>query len=115
MISNLSTESPEHSEMIRARLEQILETLVGRFAEVVRLAQEAGELRRDLAPEEAADVLLAAWRGAMMRMQVDRSEAPIERFTRVFLGTLLAPTSTSSASPAPRRRASRRDDPGGGR
>ena len=90
LIGNLSLEAADHSEAIRARLGEVFAHLTGRFAAAVAAAQARGDLRSDLDPADVADVLLAAWNGAMMRMKVDRSPEPIDRFRRVFLATLLA-------------------------
>ena len=91
MISNMSLEAAEHSELLRTRLVQIFCALNQPFAEAVRAAQAAGEIRDDIDAEDLADVLLSAWHGAMLRMKVDRSPAPLDRFKRVFVATLLTP------------------------
>lgn len=90
LLSNLSLEAPEHSELLRERLAQIFATWTHPFAEAVRAAQAAGQVRADLDADDVADVLLAAWHGALLRMKVDRSPAPLERFRRVLFATLLA-------------------------
>jgi TetR/AcrR family transcriptional repressor of nem operon len=76
---------------IRDRLVQTFVRLSCTFTGAVRAAQVAGEVRDDVEAEELADVLLAAWHGAMLRMKVDRCSGPLDRFRRVFLTTLLAP------------------------
>ena len=90
MISNMSLETAEHSEPLRERLGEIFRGLTRGFAEAVRAAQVAGAVRDDLDAADLADVLLSAWNGAMLRMKVERSPAPLDRFKRVFLSTLLA-------------------------
>jgi TetR/AcrR family transcriptional repressor of nem operon len=50
----------------------------------VRAAQSAGEVRDDIDADELADILLAGWHGAMLRMKVERAAGPIERFKRIF-------------------------------
>lgn len=90
MISNMSLEAAEHSEPLRERLGHILRALTRPFAEAVRAAQVAGEVRDDIDAAELAEVLLSAWHGAMLRMKVDRSPEPLDRFRRVFVATLLA-------------------------
>jgi TetR/AcrR family transcriptional repressor of nem operon len=98
MISNMSLEAAEHSEALRACLAQIFESLTQRFGEAVLAAQAAGEMRSDVDAEELADVMLAAWHGAMLRMKVERSCGPIERFKRIFFSTLVA---SSPPQPGP--------------
>lgn len=91
LIGNLSLEAAEHSEPLRERLAEIFATWTEPFAEAVRAAQAAGAVRDDVDADDVTSVLLSAWHGAMLRMKVERSPAPIERFKRVALATLLAP------------------------
>ena len=105
MISNMSLEAAEHSELLRERLVEVFGALTQPFAEAVRAAQAAGQARDDIEAEDLADVLLAAWHGAMLRMKVDRSPEPLDRFKLVFVATLLAPPGadphrTPAATPA---------------
>ena len=91
MISNMSLEAAEHSDLIRDRLEQIFAVLTRHFSDAIRAAQAEGNLRADIDPDELADVLLSAWHGAMLRMKVERSPRAIDRFKRVMLSVLLTP------------------------
>jgi TetR/AcrR family transcriptional repressor of nem operon len=90
LISNMSLEAAEHSEALRICLDRLFKSLTQRFGEAVRAAQAAGEMRSDVDAEELADVMLAAWHGAMLRMKVERNCGAIERFKRIFFSTLLA-------------------------
>ena len=99
LISNMSLEAAEHSELLRERLVEIFRCLRQPFADAVRAAQVAGEMRDDLDAQDMAEVLLSAWYGAMLRMKVDRSPEPLERFKRVMFATFLA-ASPSTAIPA---------------
>lgn len=89
MISNMSLEAAEHSDLIRGRLEQIFAILTRHFSAGIRAAQASASVRADLDPNDLADVLLSSWHGAMLRMKVERSPKAIERFKRVMLSTLL--------------------------
>ncbi|GJG89367.1 TetR family transcriptional regulator [Gemmatimonadetes bacterium T265] len=90
LVSNMSLEAPEHSEALRGRLAQVFGALTQPFAEAVRAAQAAGQVRADLDADEAAEVLVAAWHGALLRMKVERSPVPLDRFRRVLFPALLA-------------------------
>ena len=92
MVSNLSLEAAEHSEPLRERLSQILRRLTQRFAEAVRDCQAAGNLRDDCDADDLATILLAAWHGILLRMKVDRSPKPLEKFRRTFFA-LISPVS----------------------
>ena len=94
LIGNMALEAAEHSESIRHRLGAIFGEWTPPFAEAIRQAQAAGEVHADLDAEETAAALLEAWHGAMLRMKIDRSFAPLERFKRLtFPALLAAPTS----------------------
>ena len=98
LISNLSLEAAEHSEVLRGRLGQVLGSLTQPIAEVLPAAQAAGEVRAALDAEELAEVLIAAWHGAMLRMKVERRREPLDRFQRVFVVTLLGPAKGAAAT-----------------
>ena len=96
LIGNMSLEAPNHSDIIRERLVAIFAAWKQPFADNVRAAQAGGDLRADLDPDDLAEFLLAGWHGAMLRMKVDRSPQPLERFKRIVFATVLA-----SGAPAP--------------
>lgn len=91
LVGNLSLEMPERSELLRSHLIDVCRTLTDAFADVVRIGQVQGEIRRDLDADDVATFLLASWEGAMMRMKVDRSPQPIEQFKRVLFASILVP------------------------
>jgi len=90
LAGNMALEAAEHSERIRHRLVEIFSEWTPPFAQAVSDAQASGEVRAELDPEEVAAALIEAWHGAMMRMKIERSAAPLERFRRVTVPALLA-------------------------
>ncbi len=88
LVSNLSLEAAEHSETLRSRLSQILRRLTQRFAAAVRAGQAAGSVRDDCDADDLATMLLAAWHGTLLRMKVDRSPEPLEKFRRIVFALL---------------------------
>lgn len=60
LAGNLGLEASEHSKMIRQRLSEVFAEWTQPFAEVIRLAQLAGEARPDLDPDETGAALLEA-------------------------------------------------------
>ena len=102
LIGNMSLETAEHSEALRGRLAEILATLTQFFANAVRAAQVAGQARDDLDADDVATLLLAGWEGARLKMKVDRSPEPLERFRRAVFAMLL---------PSPAVRRPREQDP----
>ena len=90
LAGNMGLEAAEHSEIIRQRLVEIFAEWAPPFGQVIRQAQVAGEIRTDLDPEDAGAALLEAWHGAMLRMKIDRSPAPLDRFKQLIFPALLA-------------------------
>ena len=89
LAGNMSLEAAEHSEVIRLKLCEIFDEWSQPFAEAIRAAQGCGDVPSDLDPEEAGTALLDAWHGAMLRMKVERSAAPLIRFKQLILPAVL--------------------------
>lgn len=88
LIGDLSLEAPGHSEALRAQLTGIFEAWRAPFAACIAEGQVEGSLVADFAPEELAEFLLASWQGAILRMKVERSAAPLERFKAIAFRTV---------------------------
>ena len=89
LAGNMGLEAAEHSELIRQRLGEIFAEWTPPFARVIRQGQMTGEVRADLDSEDAGAALLEAWQGAMLRMKIERSPAPLDRFKRLIFPALL--------------------------
>jgi TetR/AcrR family transcriptional repressor of nem operon len=89
LVGNLSQEMADQSEAFRARLEEIFESWVDRYAECLRHAQEVGEISPDLDVRELAEFWLNSWQGAVLRAKTMRSTAPLRTFLGVMFGNLL--------------------------
>jgi TetR/AcrR family transcriptional repressor of nem operon len=87
----MSLETAEHSEAIRARLAGIFARWRQPFARCLEEADAAGQIRLDVPAIDMADFLLASWQGAILRMKVDRSPEPLDRFRRITFATVLSP------------------------
>jgi TetR/AcrR family transcriptional repressor of nem operon len=89
LVGNLSQEMADQSEAFRARLEEIFESWVDRYAKCLREAQQAGEIHSDLDVRELAEFWLNSWQGAVLRAKTMRSTAPLRTFLGVMFGNLL--------------------------
>jgi TetR/AcrR family transcriptional repressor of nem operon len=89
LVGNLSQEMADQSEAFRARLEQIFESWVGRYADCLREAQEAGEIPAHLDVRELAEFWLNSWQGAVLRAKTLRSTQPLRTFLNVMFGSVL--------------------------
>lgn len=88
LIGDFSLETTQTSEPLRTRLAAIYEEWLTPFADCIAQAQRAGELADDFPPRELADFLLSSWQGAILRMKVERSAAPLERFKTIAFATV---------------------------
>jgi len=89
LVGNLSQELADRSEAFRARLEEIFESWVDRYAKCLEEAQQAGEIGPDLDVRELAEFWLNSWQGAVLRAKTTRSTAPLETFLDVMFGRVL--------------------------
>ena len=89
LAGNMALEAAEHSERLRQHLGGIFAGWMPPFAEVIRQAQAAGEVSAWVDPDEVAAALLEAWHGAILRMKLDRTPAPLDRFKRLIFPALL--------------------------
>ena len=88
LIGDLSLEAAPVSEPLRDRLSQIFAEWREPFAVCIREASALGQVRAGLDADDLADFLLAAWEGAILRMKVERSAAPLEQFKRIIFQTI---------------------------
>jgi len=88
MIGNLSLETAVHSEPLRLRLVAIFERWRQPFAACIAEGQAAGEITKAFDAQDLADFLLSSWQGAMLRMKVERSPEPLERFKKIIFSTV---------------------------
>jgi len=89
LVGNLSQEMADQSEAFRARLEEIFESWVGRYAKCLKEAQQKGQISSDLDVRELAEFWLNSWQGAVLRAKTMRSTAPLRTFLGVMFGNLL--------------------------
>lgn len=89
LIGDFSLEAVSHSELLRERLQAIFAEWREPFAACIAEAQLSGQIAETFAPDEVADFLLASWEGAILRMKVERSPAPLERFKTIAFQTVL--------------------------
>jgi TetR/AcrR family transcriptional regulator, transcriptional repressor for nem operon len=88
LIGDFSLEAAQHSEMLRERLAAIFIEWRAPFAKCIADAQANGEIEAEFPPQELAEFLLASWQGAILRMKVERSAKPLERFKSIAFKTV---------------------------
>jgi TetR/AcrR family transcriptional repressor of nem operon len=88
LIGDFSLEAAPHSENLRQRLVEIFKEWRAPFAECIAEGQASGEIPSRFGPGDLADFLLSSWEGAILRMKVERSREPLERFKAIAFGTV---------------------------
>jgi TetR/AcrR family transcriptional regulator, transcriptional repressor for nem operon len=91
LLGNLMGEVGETSETCRAALLTAVHRYRDKLAEAIARAQQEGELRQDLPAEAMADLLVNAWQGALLRMKIELSVAPLEACCQSLLGGYFRP------------------------
>jgi TetR/AcrR family transcriptional repressor of nem operon len=88
LIGDFSLETTQRSEALRERLAYIFDEWRALFAVCIAEGQAAGEIPTEFSAQDLAEFLLASWQGAILRMKVERSGAPLERFKTIAFTTV---------------------------
>lgn len=88
LIGDFSLEVVQDSEALRERLLGIWRIWLQPFTDCIAEAQALGEIDDRFAPADLAEFLIASWEGAILRMKVERSAAPLERFKAIAFATV---------------------------
>ena len=88
LIGDFSLEASSQSEPLRTRLAAVFAEWRTPFAACIAEAQAAGEIAVDFDPIDLAEFLLSSWQGAILRMKVERSDAPLKRFRTIVFQTV---------------------------
>lgn len=93
LIPKLALETASLSEPVHAAVRCCYQQWSALLAQVIREGQNAGEIDRRHDADRLANVLVMLWEGAAIRMQIDRTVAPLDDFLAFVFDTLLgAPT-----------------------
>jgi len=90
LIANLGAELDD-SPVCRETLQSSMNAYLQGLTTVVASAQGAGEIRDDIEASELASLLSDAWEGAVIRMKVQKSLAPLHQVLDRFLYGFLRP------------------------
>lgn len=90
LIGDFSLETAQASEALRVQLAQIYQAWLAPFTACIADGQRDGSIVSPFEPGDLAEFLIASWQGAILRMKVERSRAPLERFKRIAFETVFA-------------------------
>lgn len=86
LLGNLMGEIGSTNEVCR----QSLQSGIKRYRDLLQYgldkAQQQGTVRLDKSSEAMADLLINAWQGALLRMQIEKSSAPVKQCCQDLLG-----------------------------
>lgn len=91
LIGNLSQEMSDQSELLRAKLEEVLTKWRNRFADCIKEGQDNGLIRRDLDAIELAEFFQSGWHGALLRAKTTKTTAPQQAFMKMMFEHMLKP------------------------
>jgi TetR/AcrR family transcriptional regulator, transcriptional repressor for nem operon len=91
LLGNLMGEVGETSEKCRVSLLTAVQRYRDKLAEALRRGQQEGSFRQDLTAATMADLLVNQWQGALLRMKVEQSVAPLTECTERLLNDYFHP------------------------
>lgn len=84
LLGNFAVEAPSAGAEIRQRVGAIFTRLNDALADCLREGAAAGSIRRDVAPEDLAHMLLAAFQGTILRAKTQTDAAGFDAFHRAM-------------------------------
>jgi TetR/AcrR family transcriptional repressor of nem operon len=86
LLGNLIGEVGDTSDVCRAALQIALNRYRDVWEIGLRRAQSEGSIRTDKTARELADLWVNAWQGALLRMKIEQSVAPLKQCQQQLLG-----------------------------
>jgi TetR/AcrR family transcriptional repressor of nem operon len=91
IFGNLAAEVAGTSEACRYAAAEAMAAMSGKYREVLERGQREGTVRSDVAASELAGLLVNAWEGAVLRMKVEKSKAPLKQVVELLMGRFFRP------------------------
>ena len=88
-IGNLSQEMGDLSPPFQAKLKASMDAMVEMYAGIIREGQDSAEISPRLNAQKAAEFLVSSWEGALLRMKIEKSLAPLENHQRFIFDYIL--------------------------
>ena len=86
LLGNLIGEIGDSSEICRMALQNTLNAYRDVLQSGISKAQQQGTLRTDKSARDMADLLVNTWQGALLRMKVEQSTAPLKQCCQELFG-----------------------------
>lgn len=101
LIGNFAAEIALTSDTCRAVLQDAQFAWRERLAGMISLAQAHGEIRADIASAELSGLVWDTWEGALLRMKIERSVAPLRRSVDLMFDHLFQPAAAAGIHHSP--------------
>ncbi len=88
-VGNLAQEMGDTNPAFREKLSSAIDTMVNYYTFILTEAQKQGEIKQDLDARETANFIVASWHGALIRMKVSKSLAPLKNHKHFILDYIL--------------------------
>jgi TetR/AcrR family transcriptional regulator, transcriptional repressor for nem operon len=89
LIGNLSQEMSDQSEVLRARLEEVLTKWRNKFAQCIKEGQDKGQITKAIDHVQLAEFFLCGWNGAILRAKTTKTTTPQKAFMQVMFEQIL--------------------------
>jgi TetR/AcrR family transcriptional regulator, transcriptional repressor for nem operon len=90
-IGNLMQEMSDLSEDFRDKVGNVYSRMQDNITNMLREAQELGDLPPDVDPDRTAQFILNSWEGAIMQMKLVKSSEPLKVFKQMVFDRILKP------------------------
>lgn len=91
LFGNFAAELAESSDACRLALRGVVGAWRAHFADHLRRAQAEGAVRTDITAEALADFFWNAWEGALLRMKIEHSIAPLRACVDLMFDRFFVP------------------------
>jgi len=89
LMGNFSAEAADHSALIREHLLGSFRAWSAIFENCISEAQNQGAVSNQFSAASLANFIFNSWEGALLRMRVEKSAAPLIEFKNIVFGTIL--------------------------
>jgi TetR/AcrR family transcriptional repressor of nem operon len=89
LMGNFSAEAADHSVLIREHLAKHFRVWSHIFEHCISEAQDLGTISSRFPALLLADFILNSWEGALLRMRIEKSDAPLIEFKKVIFEKIL--------------------------
>ena len=88
LLGNFSAETADHSALLRQRVAKHFTAWSAVFEKCISEGQQKGQIASQLPAASLADFVLNSWEGALLRMRVEKSDAPLMEFKAIVFGKI---------------------------